>query len=897
MDFGTLPLPLVQLVDRACDRFESAWRAGGRPAIEQFLDESAGPERPALLRALLAVELEMRRERGESPTREEYAVRFPEWVDLVCAVFEDQYVAQGDTTVTFAPGAAGDQGSSAPSGPPDAPRFRVLRPHAAGGLGEVFIAHDHELNREVALKAMRDRHADDPSSRRRFLLEAEVTGALEHPGIVPIYSLGTGGDGRPYYAMQFVRGETLKEAIARHHAPGGAIPAAGGRSLALRHMLGRFVAVCNAIAYAHSRGVIHRDLKPANVMLGPYGETLVVDWGLARSTERGGADGAPGEGPLHPAAPDDSSVTRAGTRLGTPQYMSPEQAAGRLDRTGPASDVYGLGATLYHLLTGRPPFGGQDVESMLEAVEKGDFPPPRQVEPSVPRALEAVCLKAMAVRPEDRYLTPVALARDVERWLADEPVSVHRETRLARVARWLRRHRTWALAGAVTLALTAAVSALAAFAVARAYRDEVEANQAAERRFGLAIAAIERYYTGTSQDLLLKQPQFAALRKQLLGTPREFYQKLSAELEERSDRSPEALGELARAYFGLAMLSASLGERDEALAALTRAKDVNEARCRSLPGDVRARSDLAQCLGYLGDLFLEGGTLPQAEDSYRKSHEIREALCAENPGDLDLRFQLARSHRNFGRLLRAQGQTAGAIGSYQAARRIESDLVVRQPHEPRHLFDLARTCQNVGLLYRESGQLQHSKAAVCDALEKYQRLVNQSPGPVAYLGGLASCQTALGIVLREAGDADHGRQSAEEAEGTFRRIGTDAMVAEFQHDRALNLDNLGWLHLAAAQLPKAFDCFGQAVDIQSRLVHGDPAHIEYRHDLGVMYEGLGQVLSDQGKRRESLERFGQAIESLGIAVTGNPRIAFFRRSLTRAQDRYGRVSAAGPASQ
>ena len=576
---------------------------------------------------------------------------------------------QGETTVTFVPGPAGGHGKSAAGSPgkrgdrgpaePDGRRFRVLRPHAAGGLGEVFIAHDHELNREVALKAIRDRHADDPSSRRRFLLEAEVTGALEHPGIVPIYSLGHDGDGRPYYAMQFVRGETLKEAIARHHAPDRAVPAPGGRSLALRQLLGRYVAVCNAVAYAHSRGVIHRDLKPANVMLGPYGETLVVDWGLAKSTEHGSVNHAPGEGSLHPAAPDDAAVTEAGTQLGTPQYMSPEQAAGRLDCTGPASDVYGLGATLYHLLTGRPPFGGDDVVSVLEKVQRGDFPPPRQVEPGVSRALEAVCLKAMAVRPEDRYATPDALARDVERWLADEPVSVHREPRVARAARWLRRHRSWALAGAVTLALTTAVSALAAVAVARAYRDQVRAHQAAERRFNLAISAIERYYTGTSQDLLLKQPQFAALRKQLLGTPREFYQKLSAELEDGADRSPKAMAELARAYFGLAMLSASLGEKEEAVAALNRARDVNEARCRHLPGDVQARCDLAQSLGYLGDLYLEGGTLPQAESFYRRSHAIREALCTEHPGDLELTFQLARSHRNFGRLLRAQGQTDG----------------------------------------------------------------------------------------------------------------------------------------------------------------------------------------------------------------------------------------------
>src|SRR4051812_23269740 len=156
-------------------------------------------------------------------------------------------------------------------GPPtsDGQRFRILRPHARGGLGQVSVALDAELNREVALKQILDRHADDPDSRARFLLEAEVTGRLEHPGVVPVYGLGCDAEGRPFYAMRLVKGESLKEGIERFHAAGGDGDPRRW-NLELRRLLSRFVAVCNVVAYAHSRGVIHRDLKPANILLGPY---------------------------------------------------------------------------------------------------------------------------------------------------------------------------------------------------------------------------------------------------------------------------------------------------------------------------------------------------------------------------------------------------------------------------------------------------------------------------------------------------------------------------------------------------------------------------------------------------------------------------------------------------
>ena len=175
-------------------------------------------------------------------------------------------------------------------------RFRILRPHAEGGLGKVSVARDEELSREVALKEIKERLADDPNSRSRFLLEAEITGGLEHPGIVPVYGLGQYGDGRPFYAMRFIRGDNLLDAISRFHSAEAKAVPPGERAIQLRKLLGRFLDVCNAISYAHSRGVLHRDLKPRNIMLGQYGETLVVDWGLAKAVGAFDAKDASSEG-------------------------------------------------------------------------------------------------------------------------------------------------------------------------------------------------------------------------------------------------------------------------------------------------------------------------------------------------------------------------------------------------------------------------------------------------------------------------------------------------------------------------------------------------------------------------------------------------------------------------
>lgn len=406
-------------------------------------------------------------------------------------------------------GPGGDRQAGGTGASQAASRYRIVRSHARGGLGEVFVAVDEELGREVALKEIQGRHADDLESRARFLLEAEVTGQLEHPGIVPVYGLACYPDGRPFYAMRFIKGQSLKDAIRRFHEDASLRADPGKWSLELRKLLERFRDVCNAIAYAHSKGVLHRDLKPDNVMLGEYGETLVVDWGLARVMGR--KDRAPvgGEALRLSAEAQGSGCTQVGSVLGTPAYMPPEQAEGKLDDLGPASDVYSLGATLYHLLTGKAPFVDPNMSNVLAQVGRGEFLPPRRVNSAVPAPLEAVCLKAMALKPEDRYGSPRALADDVEHWLADEPVTALPETTGQRWARWARRHRSWMRAGTAALLVIVGVLIVAVLIVTRSREQEQAAlrNEKAARANEQAALAEQQAALNESR----RQSAFLAL--------------------------------------------------------------------------------------------------------------------------------------------------------------------------------------------------------------------------------------------------------------------------------------------------------------------------------------------------------------------------------------------------
>lgn len=318
-------------------------------------------------------------------------------------------------------------------------RFKTLRRHAAGGLGKVSIASDLQFNRQVAIKEINSAYANNRAYQHRFLREAEITGQLEHPGIVPVYVLGKRSNGEPYYAMRLIRGQSMQAAISELHDS----PDRATLPRRRRQLLNRFVDVCNATEYSHSRGVVHRDIKPQNIMLGDFGETLLVDWGLAKHLDESEASLR-----LPDAEQAELSKTLSGTVLGTLGYMSPEQAAGDVDSVNQRSDLYSLGATLFHLLTGKsPPVDLQTLNkqtSKLRACLE---------EANLPKPLVAICLKAMQPRPERRYESARNLAADLELALADEPVSVCADPIWTRVRRWIQRHPAISSAGLATVCL------------------------------------------------------------------------------------------------------------------------------------------------------------------------------------------------------------------------------------------------------------------------------------------------------------------------------------------------------------------------------------------------------------------------------------------------------------
>jgi serine/threonine-protein kinase len=759
-------------------------------------------------------------------------------------------------------------------------RFQIVRLHDRGALGEVYVARDQQLHRIVALKRIQADHATDREKCARFVVEAEITGRLEHPGIVPVYGLGAYDDGRTFYAMRFIRGDNLKAAIERFHQDEERSRAPGARALALQKLLRRFLDVCNAIDYAHSRGVLHRDLKPGNVMLGKFGETLVVDWGLAKSMGRPEAvtTATLDDRTLIPQSGSNLRGTELGARLGTPAYMSPEQAAGRIGELGPASDVYSLGATLYCLLTGRTPFTEPDLPELLRKVERGEFSPPRKLKGWIDPALEAICLKAMATDPAHRYRTPRSLADDVEHWLADEPVSAWREPLRRRLRRWGRRHRLLVTGLAATL--IAAVGALAVGNILVAHQ-----RDRAERNLALARRVVDEMYTGVAAKLD-DQVQMDDYQREILENALGFYQRFALP----QSRDPQVRLEAARAGMRVGAIRSRLGQTAAAEQADRQALEILSGLVSEHSADPAHRDALAQAHQEIGAALRDQQRWGESEREYRAAAALWEALAQDQQNTAPYRSKLADVHCSLADLNERQARRDEAEAEYRLALSVADRLARETPDQTACQESLAKILSGYGNLRRTQRDVAGSEAVLQRAVAIFDKLARDRPESTKYQLGLSLCLARLGHILYWEGKFPPAEEMLKRSISILEKLAADhpqdmTIAAELGYNYCLMEEVFGY----QGDLQSALDWAGRAISLYRSLARRDP------NNLHIGQRGLSGALAGRAETFMGLRRHAEAAadfeEILGVLTKDNRSSELFRAFHALCRARLGDLSA------
>ena len=446
MSLDPSPNDMDGFIDNLCDRFEAAWQDETPPRIETFLADIAAEQVEPVLRELLRVELELLTNTGHLLEPKSYYERFPDQVALIDECFtavshsNSSIKSDQSTVVLTAEPAAFETNADKPpvqgtmlssdalkiSGASLVGKlfgdYELLAEIARGGMGVVYKARQRSLNRVVALKMILSGELASDEEVSRFQTEAESAAALKHPNIVNIHEVGVEA-GHHFFSMDYIEGRNLEELVLEHPLPA-------------RQAASYLFEITEAIEYAHQQGILHRDLKPSNILIDQNGETHITDFGLAKQVRK------------------DGQLTDSGQLLGTPAYMPPEQAAGHREEFGPAMDVYSLGAILYELITGRPPFRAESTLELIRQVLELDPIAPRLMNPQIPRDLETICLKCLAKDPRRRYRSAAALAADLDCWLHGRPIAARPVSSFERAWRWCRRKPAIA---ALSLAVTIAI--------------------------------------------------------------------------------------------------------------------------------------------------------------------------------------------------------------------------------------------------------------------------------------------------------------------------------------------------------------------------------------------------------------------------------------------------------
>ncbi|MCH8827965.1 MAG: serine/threonine protein kinase [Planctomycetes bacterium] len=782
-------------------------------------------------------------------------------------------------------------------------RYLRLEDIGQGGLGRVWKVYDTHLQREVAVKEPLPEVAGDPHVVALLEQEARITARLEHPAIVTLHSLRRDASQRPYYVMRLVEGERLDEVIAEYHH--GDWKDAGEKRLLWNRLLKEFSTVCDAIAYAHSRHVVHRDLKPQNIILGEFGKTIVLDWGLAKRIDKTASDNAQPAADADavssesdPTDPMADTIFRKETPpaggntvvAGTPAYMSPEQMQGRVDYR---TDIFGLGAVLYHILTGTAPYGrsaGRENQSVrinecFERIARADFPSPRRIAPQTPRALEAVCMKAMSRDPAQRYSSAAELREEINCYLADEPLHVRPDRPLAWIGRRLRRHKRAAIA--LTVLAVVAITGIS-IQWQRAEAGETEAREnnkntekqrdRAERFLALA-SGLGDYLIQTGAEKLVDTPGTAAVRKELVEKSLHYYQTI---IDERGDQAGDAKAKLALAHFHMGVIHSELGENNAARISYQTALSQQELLLVKNPRDADLQEKLVKTVNNLALLEQRSIHLDRAVKLLFRAGELWNDLRQRFPENASFVWKAAGNYTNIGVAHRLRQDYPAAKRAYVTAVKLLSGYVKKYPTDHAARGALAGARMNLANLLSDEGDIPESLRLYRLAVADFTTSARAQPGSRDIWSALADAISNYAVLLRQMGAIEKAVQEYEKAIDIRSKLHRfNPQIPAYTDSLASTHLNLGIALQASGKSPLALEHFKKAASLRRELNKTFPDTPRFQSNLSNALIKLAESLATVGKHENALKLFSEAEGTLLNLRKRFPQSVEYHRRLAR----------------
>jgi tetratricopeptide (TPR) repeat protein len=838
------------------------WRQGERVPVEAYLGAhpSLRDDAECVLQ-LVNNEVVLREQLHDAPRLEEYLQRFPHFADQLRELFEVHRALESARVFTGSDGGtpastlrSGGPTASVPlCGPAPVPGYEILGELGRGGMGVVYKARQVSLNRLVALKMILAGAHADPADLQRFRAEAEAVARLQHPHIVQVIEVGEAG-GSPYLVLEYVEGGSLADRLT-------------GKPYPARPAAELVKALARAVHYAHRHGVVHRDLKPANILL----QRQQADGRGQEKKQRDSASCIPkiADFGLAKRLEGEAGQTESGAVLGTPSYMAPEQAAGRSAQVGPAADTYALGALLYELLTGRPPFLGESPLDTVLQVRSQDPVPPRRLQPTLPRDLETICLKCLRKEPAKRYASAAALADDLRRFLAGRPVAARPAGVSERTWKWVQgRPAVAGLLAALVLAALGLVLGSAWFtATLRAERDAAQAERdktdqarheandraEAETRFREQEGGERRRAEASYR---LAREELEATVKRVLADPRFRTDSLAARervaLEAQASfleqfvtlhgDAPAFQVEWGLAHLRLGRVWKELASQEKALNSFTRARAAFQVLAARHPAIPEYQADLAESHENLGLLYRDTGRRREAGQAFQDAHALRQTLAAKRPADARYRTDLARSHANLGLWHLDSERPAEAEQACNACRTLLRDLTARHPAVEEDQARLATTCNDLGLLLIAGRRWDDAREAFQQARDLLDRLVHAHPDAQSFRHALALSYHHLGVLHNQAGRLHAALRCHRRArELREELVAANPVASRFQSELALSWHHLGLVFEKRSRLTEAARAFQEAVHRQSAVVRRAPGQPDHIRSLSSHYAELAAV--------------------------------------------------------